>query len=104
MFAKSELRYLEDPKGSLGGLESVNKLVRKGFYQEQPGSLGIVEILITGGATACGGLPEELERLLGIPVRVADPLARVKVARSLHDEESGDVGSMAVAVGLGIED
>jgi glycine betaine/proline transport system substrate-binding protein len=36
MFAKSELRYLEDPKGSLGGLESVNKLVRKGFYQEQP--------------------------------------------------------------------
>jgi glycine betaine/proline transport system substrate-binding protein len=36
MFAKSDLRYLEDPKGSLGGLESVNKLVRKGFYQEQP--------------------------------------------------------------------
>ena len=36
MFAKSQLRYLEDPKGSLGGLESVNKLVRKGFYQEQP--------------------------------------------------------------------
>jgi glycine betaine/proline transport system substrate-binding protein len=36
MFAKSELRYLDDPKGSLGGLESVNKLVRKGFYQEQP--------------------------------------------------------------------
>ncbi|UEM20608.1 glycine betaine ABC transporter substrate-binding protein [Skermanella mucosa] len=36
MFAKHELRYLEDPKGSLGGLESVNKLVRKGFYQDQP--------------------------------------------------------------------
>ncbi|EWY42681.1 glycine/betaine ABC transporter substrate-binding protein [Skermanella stibiiresistens SB22] len=36
MFAKSELRYLDDPKGSLGGLESVNKLVRKGFYQDQP--------------------------------------------------------------------
>jgi glycine betaine/proline transport system substrate-binding protein len=36
MFAKSQLRYLDDPKGSLGGLESVNKLVRKGFYQEQP--------------------------------------------------------------------
>ena len=28
MFAKSQLRYLDDPKGSLGGLESVNKLVR----------------------------------------------------------------------------
>ncbi|WP_158047478.1 glycine betaine ABC transporter substrate-binding protein [Skermanella pratensis] len=36
MFAKHELRYLDDPKGSLGGLESVNKLVRKGFYQDQP--------------------------------------------------------------------
>ena len=36
MFAKQQLRYLEDPKGALGGLESVNKLVRKGFYQEQP--------------------------------------------------------------------
>ena len=36
MFAKHELRYLDDPKGALGGLESVNKLVRKGFYQEQP--------------------------------------------------------------------
>jgi glycine betaine/proline transport system substrate-binding protein len=36
MFAKWKLRYLEDPKGVLGGLESVNKLVRKDFYQEHP--------------------------------------------------------------------
>ena len=26
------------------------------FYQEQPGSLGIVELLVTGGAAPCGGL------------------------------------------------
>ena len=31
MFANWKLRYLEDPKGALGGLESVNALVRKGF-------------------------------------------------------------------------
>ena len=74
------------------------------FYQEQPKSLGIVEILITGGATACAGLPAELERLLGIPLRVADPFTRVKVARAVQDEQSADFGSMAVAVGLGIED
>lgn len=36
MFAKWDLRYLEDPKGVLGGLESVNKIVRKGFYQDHP--------------------------------------------------------------------
>lgn len=36
MFANWDLRYLEDPKGTLGGLESVNALVRKGFYQDHP--------------------------------------------------------------------
>jgi type IV pilus assembly protein PilM len=74
------------------------------FYQEQPNSLGIVEILVTGGATASAGLAAELERLMGIPLRVADPFTRVKVARSVQDSPSADFGSMAVAVGLGIED
>ena len=74
------------------------------FYQEQPKSLGIVEILITGGAAACGGLAPELERLIGIPVRVADPLTRVKLARGLEGSDGVSNASMAVAVGLGIED
>lgn len=73
------------------------------FYQEQPGSLGIAEILVTGGAAACGGLAEELERLIGLPVRVADPLARTKLPRKLRNL-SHPLGSLAVAVGLGIED
>ena len=71
------------------------------FYQEQPKSLGIAEILITGGASAADGLAAELEQLIGIPVRVADPLARVQLPRKLRIEA---VGSLAVAVGLGIED
>jgi type IV pilus assembly protein PilM len=74
------------------------------FYQEQPGSLGIGEILVTGGAAACGGLAEELARLIGVPVRVADPLARVRVPRKLRKTAEDSVGSLAVAVGLGIED
>jgi hypothetical protein len=41
--------------------------------------------------------------LIGIPVRVADPLARLRVSRKLKDQ-NGSVGSLAVAVGLGIED
>lgn len=74
------------------------------FYQEQPGSLGIAEVLITGGGSELEGLAEELERLLGVAVRVADPLARVKVPRKLRKSRDGSVGSLAVAVGLGIED
>jgi type IV pilus assembly protein PilM len=73
------------------------------FYQEQPNSLGIVEILVTGGGATCAGLTEELERLIGIPVRLADPLVRMK-ARKVQPESSAAAASMAVAVGLGIED
>jgi Tfp pilus assembly PilM family ATPase len=73
------------------------------FYQEQPGSLGIGEILVTGGGAECRGLVEELERLIGVTVRVADPLARVKVPRKLRKALAG-TGSLAVALGLGIED
>jgi len=74
------------------------------FYQEQPNSLGIGEILITGGGSACGGLAAELERLIGIPVRIADPFARVKLPRKARKSQNGSAGSMTVAVGLGIED
>jgi type IV pilus assembly protein PilM len=73
------------------------------FYQEQPNSLGIGEIMISGGASATGGLASELARLIGIPVRVADPLARIRVPRKLKSL-NGSTGSLAVAVGLGIEE
>jgi type IV pilus assembly protein PilM len=74
------------------------------FYQEQPGSLGIGEIVLTGGGAECRGLSEELERLIGVNVRVGDPLGRVKVPRKLRKGTNGSNGSLAVAVGLGIED
>jgi type IV pilus assembly protein PilM len=72
------------------------------FYQNQPGSLGIGEIVITGGTAALVGLAEELQRLIGVRVRVGDPLARVKVSKKVAPIEP--VGSLAVAIGLGIED
>ena len=75
------------------------------FYQEQPGSLGIGEILVTGGGAACAGLAEELERLIGVSIRVGDPFGRVKLPRKLRKSNgNGSTGSLAVAVGLGIED
>ena len=36
MFGKYELRYLDDPKGSLGKAEHVDVLARKDFASDQP--------------------------------------------------------------------
>jgi type IV pilus assembly protein PilM len=74
------------------------------FYQEQPNSLGIVEIVVTGGGATGHGLADELERLIGIPVRVGDPLFRTKGRKAQEPDENLATASMAVAVGLGIED
>jgi type IV pilus assembly protein PilM len=72
------------------------------FYQNQPGSLGIGEIVVTGGTAHLPGLAEELERLIGVHVRIGDPLGRLKVAKRFTGTEQ--IGSLAVAIGLGIED
>jgi type IV pilus assembly protein PilM len=71
------------------------------YYQGEPGSLAISEVLITGGTTRLPGLPEELERLMRVPVRVADPLAAVEVSNGLAERD--DLASLAVAIGLGVE-
>jgi type IV pilus assembly protein PilM len=72
------------------------------FYQGQPGSLGIGKIVLTGGTAHLHGLPDELERLIGVRVSVGDPLERVKPGKRLQTPDP--VGSLAVAIGLGIED
>jgi type IV pilus assembly protein PilM len=72
------------------------------FYQNQPGSLGIGELVITGGTAHLQGLADELQKLIGVRVTVGDPLGRVKLGRKLKETEQ--VGSLAVAIGLGIED
>ena len=72
------------------------------FYQNQPGSLGIGEIVVTGGTAGLPGLAEELERMIGVHVRVGNPLARLKVGKKIEQPEQ--LGSLAVAIGLGIED
>jgi len=71
------------------------------FYQNQPGSLGIGEIILTGGTAQMPGLARELERLIGVRVRVGDPLRRVRASKRVPTDE---LGSLSVAIGLGIED
>jgi type IV pilus assembly protein PilM len=72
------------------------------FYQHQAGSLGIGDIVITGGTASLRGLAAELEGLIGVRVRVGDPLARLKVPKKL--DPGPQPGSLAIAIGLGIED
>jgi type IV pilus assembly protein PilM len=72
------------------------------FYQDQPDSLGFAEITITGGGAHLQGLAEQLEELIGIHVRIADPFARVGSGHGISS--NGQDGALAVAIGLGIED
>jgi type IV pilus assembly protein PilM len=72
------------------------------FYQSQATSLGIGEIVLTGGTAHLDGFADELQRLIGVRVRIGDPLVRVKVAKRVREPEQ--LGSLAVAIGLGIED
>ena len=72
------------------------------FYQAQPGALGIGEIVLSGGSAHMQGLPEAVREVVGVPVRLGDPFKRVTVGpRVAHDSQHG---SVAVAIGLGIED
>jgi len=71
------------------------------FYQSRPGSLDIGELLLTGGGSQLAGIDDELHRQLGVPVRLGDPLQRVTAGRKLHTPPK--LGSLAIAVGLGID-
>jgi type IV pilus assembly protein PilM len=72
------------------------------FYQAQPGALGIGEVVLTGGAAHMDGFVDAVGELVGVPVRLGDPFRRIKV--SAHIGHESQHGSLAIAIGLGIED
>lgn len=43
MFSRYDLKYLEDPKGTMGGDESINTMVRKGFKDDQPEAYKVLD-------------------------------------------------------------
>jgi type IV pilus assembly protein PilM len=71
------------------------------FYQSRSGSLDIGEMLLTGGGAQLDGIDAELGRQLGVPVRIGDPLQRVKLGKDVAHPASP---SLTIAVGLGIEE
>ena len=74
------------------------------FYQTQPESLGIREILITGGTSHLEGLADALHQMIGVNVSVGDPLGRVAVETEIPVALDATIGSLAVPIGLAIED
>jgi type IV pilus assembly protein PilM len=74
------------------------------FYQTQPDSLGIGEIVITGGASQLDGLSDALHQMIGVAVRVGDPLQRVSARKGVDTGFENVIGSLSVAIGLGIDD
>ncbi len=74
------------------------------FYQTQPDSLGIGEIVLTGGTSHLEGLSEALHQMIGVAVRIGDPFARVTVSGEIDPTIEATIGSMAVPIGLAIND
>jgi type IV pilus assembly protein PilM len=70
------------------------------FYQSEPGSLPISEILITGGTSQLPGLRAELERLIRVRVTSADPLHLLRAGHGVGERD--DLASLAIAIGLGV--
>ncbi len=74
------------------------------FYQTQPDSLGIGEIVITGGTSQLDGLGEALNQMIGVQVKVGDPLQRLAVRKGVESGFEQSIGSLAVPIGLAIDD
>ena len=69
------------------------------FYQSQEDSLGIREVVLAGGTAQLGGLAETLQGLIGVNVRVGDPIANVGVGKKAHGAANP---ALAVPIGLGM--
>jgi len=69
------------------------------FYQSQEGSLGIREVVLAGGASQLRGFAEAVEKLVGVKVRVGDPLIGVSISKKL---KGGPNAALAIPIGLGM--
>jgi type IV pilus assembly protein PilM len=70
------------------------------FYQSQPDSLGIREVVLAGGTAMLQGLAPALSSLVGVSVRLGDPLVGVSVGKKLRGGTPD--ASLAVPIGLGM--
>jgi type IV pilus assembly protein PilM len=69
------------------------------FYQGQPDSLGIREVVLAGGTAELRGLAGALQSLIGVNVRVGDPLTGVTPARKIRELPTP---AHTIPIGLGM--
>ena len=69
------------------------------FYQGQPDSLGIREVVLAGGTAELRGLASTLQSLIGVNVRVGDPLAGVTPSKKIKDLPTP---AHTISIGLGM--
>lgn len=81
--------------------ELVNSLQ---FYQTQAESLGIGGIVVTGGTSHLEGLDAALQQMIGVDVEIGDPLGRVIPVGTFDPAVEALIGSLAVPIGLAIDD
>ena len=75
------------------------------YYQAQMGSTRMARVVLTGGGSLLGGLPDRLADALRLPVEVGDPFDRYETGSnvSLDAEQLRQVGPvLATAIGLGL--
>ncbi len=73
------------------------------YYRGKTGDAPIHEILLTGGTAKLKNLAPYLERELGIPTRVADPLHTIQItSRNFSQGHLEEIASLfPVSIGLG---
>jgi type IV pilus assembly protein PilM len=69
------------------------------YYQSQPDSLGIREVVLAGGTAQLRGIAPALQGLVGVEVRVGDPLSGVALGKKARGAESP---ALTVPIGLGM--
>jgi len=74
------------------------------FYTSQPGAASVGKVVLTGGGSMLGGIPEALGDALGIPAEVGQPFARVPMGHINVSVDQSKVAEryMSVAVGLAL--
>ncbi len=72
------------------------------YYRAQEGALPVGELVLTGDIAEADRFAGVLERAIGVPVRVGDPLGGVEVAPALEMSLAPFDGSLAVPIALAL--
>jgi type IV pilus assembly protein PilM len=71
-------------------------------HENQPRGHSVSRLCIGGGSANLAGLPEHLQRELGLPVEIVDPLKDIPVVQSNVDSRLLDEYRKSLGVGIGL--